>query len=62
MTTISAYLRAECPDHTEPVSFHAPGCDSWDSRVAVDSALARRSQAPKETLYPIPSEEEHAHA
>lgn len=58
MTTISAYLRAERPDPTEPVSFYAPGVDDWSQVRALEAALATRSRAPREHLYPSIDEED----
>ena len=30
---LSQYLRAEVPDHGEPVSFYAPGAKDWSDRL-----------------------------
>ena len=53
MTMLSQYLRAERPDTTEPVSFHAPGAEDWRQVSKVRAGIVARTRAPEEQYYPV---------
>ena len=57
MTTLSQYLKAERPDPTGPVSFYAPGAEDWGQKRKVAAAIASRSRAPEERVYPVESDD-----
>ena len=59
MTTLSQYLKAERIDRTEPVDFYVPGLGDWRQLKTVrgKAAMAARSQAPEEVMYPVESDD-----
>jgi len=60
MTTLSQYLKVERFDVTEPVDFYVPGLHDWRQLKTArgKAAMATRSRAPEEKMYPVETEDE----